>query len=116
MIGSSFVSKEYIQLIHNSSDPADTKQTQQLSLDPVTWTEETRYVRGAQFRFHRREYLHQIYRDTAKRIYVKKGTLSSYAHLGVASGITPRLIATGRALLHRAVCSASLARARAGGP
>jgi len=73
MIGGSIVSKEYIQLVNNSSDPADTKQTQQLSLDPVTWTEQTRYVRGSQFRFNRREYLHQIYRDTAQRIFIKKG-------------------------------------------
>jgi len=73
MIGGTFVSKDYIQLVNNSSDPADSKQSQELSLDPVTWTEQTRYVRGAQFTFDKRQYLHQIYRDTAQRIYIKKG-------------------------------------------
>jgi len=73
MITGTFVSKEYIKLINNSSDPADTQETQELSLDPVTWTEQTRFVRGDKFTFDDREYLHQIYRDTAKRIYVKKG-------------------------------------------
>ena len=44
-----------------------------LPTDPVSWTECVRVLRGKSFTFEDREYLHQIYRDDAKEVYVMKG-------------------------------------------
>ena len=41
--------------------------------DPVRWTERTRVLKGEPFSFLGREYLHQIYRDDAKEVYIMKG-------------------------------------------
>lgn len=69
----SIVSKEYINLLKDSSDPMDAEDLHKLSLDPITWTEQTRYVRGEKFTFNKREYLHQLYRDLGHTILIKKG-------------------------------------------
>jgi hypothetical protein len=42
-------------------------------VDPVTWTEKNRILKGKSFSFENRSYLHQIYRDEYRDIIVYKG-------------------------------------------
>jgi len=43
-----------------------------LSDDPVTWTEQVRFLGGKPFSFKDREYLKDIYRDTCQRMFIVK--------------------------------------------
>ncbi len=44
-----------------------------LSEDIITWTTQTRNLKNEPFSFENRDYLHTIYRDDAKEIYIVKG-------------------------------------------
>lgn len=81
MITGNFISKDYQNLIRDSSDPIDTTETKQLSLDPVKWTTQTRFVRNNVFTFDKRPYLLPIYRDSSQRIYIKKGRQTEISEL-----------------------------------
>lgn len=63
--------KKAAELLEHYLDSDDCSQ--ELSDDPVTWTQETRMLKGKPFSFESREYLLPIYRDNTKEIYIVKG-------------------------------------------
>src|SRR3989442_2871091 len=52
--------------------PKEEKGAQNHSLDIVEWTEKYRTIKGKPFRFEKRDYLKQIYRDPGNEIYIAK--------------------------------------------
>lgn len=42
-------------------------------VDPVSWTEHSRILKGEPFSFKDRNYLHDIYRDESKQLFIMKG-------------------------------------------
>ena len=65
--------REFEKLVQSAADPAEILDTKNLSLDPVTWTEQTRILFGKTFSFKQREFLFRIMRDDAKEILIHKG-------------------------------------------
>lgn len=54
-----------------------------LAVDPVRWAERIRTIRGRKFSFAQREYLHELYRDPAENVLVKKARQLEITELAV---------------------------------
>ena len=61
--------RKLIQSIPESAPPVLSN----LSRDPVTWTTQSRILKGMPFSFQDRDYLHQLYRETSPEVYIVKG-------------------------------------------
>lgn len=62
-------------------------QKPRCAVDPVYWAETVRTIKGRRFTFKDRDYLHQLYRDPASDILVKKGRQMEITELAVNIGL-----------------------------
>ena len=65
-------SKRYRKLMEEAQIPGAVVNLG-LSRDPIKWTEQSRILNGKPFSFIDRPYLHQLYRETAREVYLVKG-------------------------------------------